>query len=715
MWKKKFSKIAFKLPALVIVSSLVVASGLGYLSYRSSSENSDRLIDEAIRGTLIDRKAMLEGYLSAIEEDVRSISDNPFTGEALGAFSAGWKALEGDRTKILQNAYITANPNPIGSKEKLDAAPGGTAYDGAHAAYHPWFRKFLRQRGYYDIFLFDLDGNLVYTVFKELDYATNLNTGPWKDSDLGKVFRDAANGERDSIHFYDFMAYAPSANVPASFIAAPIFDKGGAKVGVLAFQMPIERINAIMTPVNGLGETGETFAVGSDFKARTASRFMPAEEILQFTAENDMTKAALSGSAASGIVGDFRGRATKIIAEPFSYHGVSWAMVAAVSRDEIQAPAAAIRNEIAMQSAILLLIVGCVGYWMSRQITKPLGRNTSAMQAMTEGRMDVSFASTESDCEIGSMSRALMVFHERLLENQRLEKAQAEAQAAALERAQRVEVRIDAFNDMITDFMAGFLKSSAEMKSASMSLSAIAEETNSQAYNVTQAANAASANIQTVSSSSEQLKSSIAAIATDVNHTQSAANEAVSEAEKANREVSSLSALAERIGDVITLISDIAEQTNLLALNATIEAARAGEMGKGFAVVASEVKELASQTAKATEDITRQITEIRTATGSSVSAIENISKVVEKVNVSSKAIAAAVQQQDSATSEIARSMVDVAQKTEHVTNSIADVTQASQDTGKMANTALETAEALSGQSERLQVEINAFLNDIRAA
>ncbi|MBA4782648.1 MAG: methyl-accepting chemotaxis protein [Rhizobiales bacterium] len=714
----KFSdiRIAVKIPALVVATATLLALGLRIISYMSAASNAELRAKEAYAGFLEARSATLSAYLSSIEEDLKIIAANPATSEALADFQEAFEKLGSNPVADLQRAYITSNPNPAGQKEKLISANSGTKYDNLHRKYHPWFTKVQQDRSYYDVFLFDLNGNVIYTVFKELDFATNIQTGEWKDSDLGNVFRAAAASDTPgSTHFTDFRPYAPSADVPASFMSTPVFDDAGKKIGVLAFQMPIERINAVMKASAGLDETGEMFIVGSDFFVRSASRFIETAEILKKSVNNEAISSALGGAKAEMLMDDFRGKATRMFTQPFEFGGVKWAIVAAVEEAEILKPVRALRNTIIIDSLVMLVIVGAIGYFVSRTITSPLTSLIKSMEALRTGERDLEFKGQERKDELGSMARALQRFSDAQREKELLEQQEHERQQSSLQRADKIEQRIQGFNTVVSGLLTTFSKSSENMKGSSMSLSAIAEETNSQAFNVSQSANAASANIQTVSTASEQLKSSIAAIAQDARQTQLAAEAAVSEVEKANREVGGLATLAEKIGDVVTLISDIAAQTNLLALNATIEAARAGEMGKGFAVVASEVKDLASQTAKATDDITRQINDIRTATTSSVAAIANIGKVVEQVNASSSAIASAVQQQDNATQEIANNMTGIAQSTQHVTESIADVTQASQDTGKMANDALESASALADQCILLKSEVDAFIADIRAA
>ena len=709
-------KISVKMPVLVVLSATILALGLGFLSYSSASKSAIENAEKAVLSVLENRKASLNIYLHSIEEDIISVASNPFTYQAEKAFHDAWLLMGDDVEKTLQDAYINNNPHPLGSKEKLDAADTGTAYDSVHATYHPWFRTFLQQRGYYDIFLFDLEGNLVYSVFKELDYATNVSTGKYKDTDLANAFRaGAASSTKGSLHFFDFKPYSPSHGAPASFLSTPLINGDGEKTGVLVFQMPIERINAVMTPDTGLGETGETFLVGSDNLVRSASRFINSDEILQKKVESSAIRDAFDGKIGFEITTSYRKGSYEITAEPVNFNGVTWAMVAAINKAEIVAPVIKLRNEIILEVLVLLSIIGAIGYWVSHTITRPLSDTTKAMEELSKGKTDVEINAAERGDEVGDIARALQVFRDAMNEKAAADLERDERRQLDRKRTEHVESRISSFSTMVSDLLESFAKSSEGMKDSSVALSAIAEQTNSQAGTVSESANAAASNIQTVSTASEQLRSSIAAIASDAQQSRVAAEEAVVEVGNANTEVGGLVSLTEKIGDVVTLISDIAEQTNLLALNATIEAARAGEMGKGFAVVATEVKELASQTAKATEEISQQIGDIRTATGNSVSAIEKIGQVVEQVNTSSSAIASAVQQQDSATSDIAQNIIDVAQRTESVTENISDVTRASQDTGKMANDALEAAAALNEQSMTLKNEITSFLDDIRAA
>ncbi len=278
------------------------------------------------------------------------------------------------------------------------------------------------------------------------------------------------------------------------------------------------------------------------------------------------------------------------------------------------------------------------------------------------------------------------------------------------------QVRIaDTFEANVKGVVDAVTASATQLQSTAQSMTATAEETNRQASSVAAASEQASANVQTVASASEELSSSISEIARQVAESSQMSNDAADQARKTNTQVESLAAAAQKIGEVVNLISDIAEQTNLLALNATIEAARAGEAGKGFAVVASEVKSLASQTAKATEEIEGQIGSIQTATTDAVSAIREIGTTIESLSEISSTIASATEQQGAATQEIAGSVQQAATGTSEVSDNIAGVTQAASEAGASASQVLDAANGLTQQSDNLRAEVDRFLTEVRAA
>ena len=260
----------------------------------------------------------------------------------------------------------------------------------------------------------------------------------------------------------------------------------------------------------------------------------------------------------------------------------------------------------------------------------------------------------------------------------------------------------------VTEIVAA---ASTEMQNTAQSLSATAEQTQQQSAAVAAAAEQASANVQTVASAAEELSSSIEEVGRQVTESSNIAQNAAKEAEATNEAVEELAVAAEKIGEVVELINDIAAQTNLLALNATIEAARAGDAGKGFAVVANEVKSLASQTAKATGDISAQISSIQSATSNAVTAIKGIGDTISRVNEIATAIASAVEEQGAATQEIARNVQEAAAGTQEVSSNITEVQKAATQTGESSNQVLEAAGELSKQAEALQAEIEKFLTD----
>jgi len=364
--------------------------------------------------------------------------------------------------------------------------------------------------------------------------------------------------------------------------------------------------------------------------------------------------------------------------------------------------------------AMGLLVIAGGALAMIAGVTRPVGAMTDAMTLIARHDLDVVIPAARRD-EIGAMAAALEIFRENLSVADRLEADRRHSQERREKRQQEVERLIAGFDDSASGAIASLASAAQGMQRTAQSMAATAEETLRQATAVAAASEQASANVQSVAGAAGQLAGSISEIGRQVSESAQIARDGAGEAARANVQVQELTAAVQKIGDVVKLINDIAGQTNLLALNATIEAARAGEAGKGFAVVASEVKSLATQTAKATEDIAQQVQGVQNATGAAVTAIENIGRIIERVSGISSSIAAAVEQQGIATREIARNVDDASKGTKDVASNITGVTVAAKDTGEASARMLDSAADLGRQGDALRAEIDRFFAAIRAA
>lgn len=360
-------------------------------------------------------------------------------------------------------------------------------------------------------------------------------------------------------------------------------------------------------------------------------------------------------------------------------------------------------------------VAGAVVYMTNRSIVPPLLQMVGAMGQLAGGNHAVEIPATGKKDEIGLMARAVLVFKENMIKARELAEKEAEAVKERIARAARVNDLTEKFDDDVTMVLKSVASASTQLQTTASSMTATAEETNSQATAVAAATEEASTNVQTVSAAAEELTSSITEISRQVAQSANVARKAVAEADRTNATVRDLSTEATRIGDVVKLINEIASQTNLLALNATIEAARAGEAGRGFAVVASEVKNLAEQTAKATDQISAQIAAIQSSSTDAVSAIGAIAATIGEINEITSAIAAAVEEQSSATQEIARNVQQAAVGTSEIATNVSGVQQAAGDTGAAAHQVLGASSELSRQSETLRARVETFLNGIKAA
>jgi methyl-accepting chemotaxis protein len=364
-----------------------------------------------------------------------------------------------------------------------------------------------------------------------------------------------------------------------------------------------------------------------------------------------------------------------------------------------------------------IVLIGLVSCWgLARSITRPIVNMVEVLKKLAANDRSFEIPDTSRRDEIGQMAKAAQVFKDNMTEADRLrsERAEVEKQASARRKSEMDRLAND-FEAAVGQIIRTVSSASNELEASASTLSTTATRAQELTTIVAGASEEASANVQSVASATEEMSSSVDEISRQVQESANIAREAVDQARKTNAHVAELASAASRIGDVVELINTIAGQTNLLALNATIEAARAGEAGRGFAVVASEVKALAEQTARATGEISQQISGIQAATNHSVNAIQAIGGTIGRMSEICSTIASAVEEQGAATREISRNVQQAAQGTRQVSANITDVQHGASQTGTASSQVLSSAKSLSGENSRLKLEVEKFLSTVRAA
>ncbi|WP_245651225.1 methyl-accepting chemotaxis protein [Paramagnetospirillum marisnigri] len=367
-------------------------------------------------------------------------------------------------------------------------------------------------------------------------------------------------------------------------------------------------------------------------------------------------------------------------------------------------------------ATVVLLAAGIGIAWMiAADISGPLSKIITGMKILSKGDLDHEIEGGDRHDEIGDMARAVETFRQGLLRAEDLTRQQKAEQEAKDRRAKVIDGILGQFNFEVAEVLETMAASATELEATSQTMSATAEETSNQATVVAAAVEEMAVNMRTVASAADHLSASVEAINHRVADSVHIAESARHRAQETNVSVRGLSHAVTKIGEVVTLINDIAAQTNLLALNATIEAARAGDAGKGFAVVANEVKNLANQTARATDEITAQINSVQNETRAAVNAITEITGIIEQMSELSSGISSSVSEQDAATSEIANNVSQVSQGVDEVSSNVVGVNQAAGETGHAASDVLEAARTVAERATTLRQQVDTFLSNIRAA
>jgi len=433
-------KLAFKLPAMVVIIALATGACLGLAAYFAGNAIVSQQAEQRLTAAASNAGSALSAYLKEVSEDLTLFAGRAEIAANIDLFSGAMRSLkgQGDPTELLQDAYITQNPNAAGERLLLDTSDKLPVYDLHHRALHSDFRDLLVKRGYYDIFLFDTDFNNVYSVTKEADFGTNFaeNGGPWADSDLGKVVRAAMAAEAGQVFLSDFAPYGPSAGAPASFIATPVHDQGFL-IGVIAYQMSSTRIGAVLNRTQGLGESGEMFLVGQDNLVRNDSPVTPDDDVFALKLEGNVISTALGGSAGLGPVEHHEGAAYVAGSQPLSFGGVDWAVVALESQADISAPSAGLRNTMLAIGTIMLVLAAIASLLFSRTVTRPVSRLTDAMADIAADKLDIAVPGLERADELGYMAEAVEVFRSNGLKMRDLRAAELDMSD---ERAGQVSV-----------------------------------------------------------------------------------------------------------------------------------------------------------------------------------------------------------------------------------------------------------------------------------
>ncbi len=689
-------KIGTKLIAFFLIIGIVPLIFMGILSYNSAADALKIEAENKLEVAANLKKVQIESMFDNIRSNMNAISSTNDIKLAITALTKYHKEMDIQATA----------PYDMSSSKQAVTVKYAELYNHVHSL----LRVYPEQYGYYDIFIICAPhGHVMYTWAKEADLGTNLSSGQYRDSDLAAIWKGVNSG-KDFI-ITDTQPYAPSNGAPAMFAGAPIKDNTGKMMGVVALQVSQDAIDEIMQEATGMGETGETYLVGSDYLFRSNSRLTSDETLLKTEANTKGPQEAFRNKGGfSGVYGDYttaseakqQGRdyssdlgGVPVAGKTIYLPDRNWVLVAEVDEAEALAAVYTLRNTAILTVLIAALIIALVAYFISKTITDPIKTVVALVKDIATGEGDLTVRlGIDSKDELGELATWFDTFVEKL------QKIISQVKNSAKEVA-----------------TAG-----SEISTASEQMAAGAEEQQAQLSEVATSIEEMSAMILETSNNAEQTQgnaneANLAAEkgADTVNQTISGIEGIASIVSSASDQIRTLKIRSQEIADVIQVIDDISDQTNLLALNANIEAARAGEAGRGFAVVADEVRKLAERTVGATADIEEKIKQIQTDVNSSVEAMEQITtQSQEGQTLAGEAgsalgeISGSIEQVNAAISQIASAAIEQSAGVEEISKNVESVSTVSKQSASGAQELAASSEQLNREVQGLDKLMDQF-------
>lgn len=736
--------------ALALLVFVVIAALSSIFGYIAVSQMESELQSKAQQDLTAKREQMrdaVENYFATIEKQIISLSTNNATIDAAiafnraferfhqqsgnndnstqvkdyyqNAFGEKYRSKNQDTANIdamfsplnetalaLQHAFIAANPHPLGEKDKLIDLQDGSEYSRVHATYHPAIRKFLQQFGFYDIFIVEPDnGNIIYSVFKELDYATSLKQGPYAGSAIGEAFRQVLNSDADQTHITDFASYLPSYNDSASFISSAIY-QGDKLVGVLIFQMPIDRLNNLMTQeqnwqIKGYGQSGEVYLVGPNKTLRNESRFFITEpkayinalkkggikeaELIEIKGsginlqpvDTQGVSKALAGNKGFEQFPDYRNEPVLSAFGPVKVGNMTWAILSEIDQAEAFAGARKLAAEIWQTTLFATMLLGMlamvVAVGIANYLLEPINNLSRAFANISSGDGDLTQQVKASKIkEIDIIGEHFNQFISQIRniiatvkQNAQTVAGASESLGSATEQTTQIAQLQKNETDSVVESMRQFNLALEEVSQNSINASDRTKDADTSTKVNTERAELAADNIRQLTG----------------------------EVEKSSEIITQLQQEVLSINSVLDVINGISDQTNLLALNAAIEAARAGEHGRGFSVVADEVRQLAARTQDSTVEISEKINELIRSAERSVDSMEranvcaeggihlvhSVSETLDTLKVTINALSSVNDTVASATQEQKYTSDQIHENLEHINTMSNEVGMASMD------------------------------------